>query len=452
MTIQQLLARRAEHEQTVARILAAVGNGSPTAEQATQLRAARDGILTVDDDLDQAQRAQRAATFRRELGVGGARVTGEPTTYGERSGQSFIRDMFASRFLGDGAAAERLNRAQNEARADMQQRAVASSGYAGLVVPQYLVGAVAPVLRAGRPIANSLNRQPLPEQGMILTIPRGTTGAAVGSQATENSALQNTDEVWANLSVPVVTVGGQQDVSRQSIERGTPGLDQIVFRDLAGAYAAELERQIITGSGASNQHLGVLNTAGISTATAFGAAVTATNFTVKVAGAVAAVSSPGTAIAPKIIAMHPRRWAWMLAQVDTTGRPLVSPSGDGPTSIASVSVPGGYSGDGDDLTTVVAVGKLHGLPVITSSQIPTNLGTTGTEDVVLVLDADELLLFEDDPLPRFLRFDEPLGGNLTIKLVSYAYSAFTAGRYPQASARVGAADTVASNGLQAPAF
>ena len=38
MTIQQLLARRAEHEQTVARILAAVGNGSPTAEQATQLR------------------------------------------------------------------------------------------------------------------------------------------------------------------------------------------------------------------------------------------------------------------------------------------------------------------------------------------------------------------------------------------------------------------------------
>jgi HK97 family phage major capsid protein len=104
-------------------------------------------------------------------------------------------------------------------------------------------------------------RLPLPDQGMTLIIPRGTTGAAVASQATENSALQNTDEVWGNLTVPVATIGGQQDVSRQSLERGTPGIDQLVYMDLAGAYHAELDRQVIAGSGASGQMLGMLNTA-----------------------------------------------------------------------------------------------------------------------------------------------------------------------------------------------
>jgi hypothetical protein len=30
---------------------------------------------------------------------------------------------------------------------------------------------------------------------------------------------------------------------------------------------------------------------------------------------------------PDLIVMHPRRWAWIAAATDTTGRPLIVPTG-----------------------------------------------------------------------------------------------------------------------------
>jgi HK97 family phage major capsid protein len=120
----------------------------------------------------------------------------------------------------------------------------------------------------------------------------------VSSQATENSALQNTDEVWGNLTVPVATIGGQQDVSRQTLERGTPGIDQIVYMDLAGAYHQELDRQVIAGSGASGQMLGVLNTASTSQSTAFGGVVTGASSTRRSPGRSPRSPAPGSAWTP----------------------------------------------------------------------------------------------------------------------------------------------------------
>src|SRR5689334_7205329 len=99
----------------------------------------------------------------------------------------------------------------------MTERATNTGSFAGLIVPQYLVDLAAPVLRAGRPFANSIGPSlPLPETGMTFTIPRGTTGASSAIQATENSSVSATDEVWANLTLNVATCAGQADVSRQS--------------------------------------------------------------------------------------------------------------------------------------------------------------------------------------------------------------------------------------------
>jgi HK97 family phage major capsid protein len=156
--------------------------------------------------------------------------------------------------------------------------------------------------------------------------------------------------VWANLTVPVVTIGGQQDVSRQSLERGTPGIDEIVYLDLAGAFMAELDRQVVNGSGASGQMLGILQTSGINAATAYGAALTPANIQLKVAGQVAAVAGVGAGIQPRLIFMHPRRWGWLLGQVDGQGRPIVVPSAQGPFNAVGVNMnPGAYGGDGDPI-------------------------------------------------------------------------------------------------------
>jgi hypothetical protein len=199
----------------------------------------------------------------------------------------------------------------------------------------------------------------------------------------------------------------------------------------------------------------MLNTGGTAQATAFGSALTGAALNTKVAGGVAAVSGVGIGVRPKVIVMHPRRWGYLISLSDTAGRPLVVPNaGAGSNVLAANTDPGGYSGGDDpgDFRQATPVGSMQGLPVITDANLPTNQGTN-LEDVIVVFDNDAVLLWEDgDGMPRQLRFEQTLGQNLTTKLVAYGYAAFTAGRYPQAVAKIGGADTAAGNGLVAPTF
>ncbi|GAA4358443.1 phage major capsid protein [Angustibacter luteus] len=492
MTIEQLIAQiraamkakldqRAEHQKAVQAVREACSkedNRDPSDDEATKIRSAQDEIRKIDEDIAASQTriteleaekrsdeaAQRlAGDLARANGNTGDRApvtTSEERTYSQRKSArgetSFFVDSYRAMNLQDMAAQQRLQRhmVEVEREGEVSERAVATSGLAGLVVPQYLIDQAALVIRAGRPVANAVQHLDLPEQGMSILVPRGTTGAAAASQATENSALQNTDEVWANLTVPVVTIGGQQDVSRQALERGAPGIDEIVYLDLAGAYQAELDRQVINGSGASNQMLGILQTAGINAATAYGAAITPVSFNTKINGQITAVASVGVGISPKLQIMHPRRWGWLSAQVDGQNRPLVPVTA--PFNAMGVNAqPGTYGGDGQNLTArdgYQVVGSFAGLPVVTDANVPTNLGTLN-EDAVIVADTAQALLWEDgDGMPRQLRFEQTLGNQLTVKLVVYGYAAFTAGRYPTAFGKTGGLDGTAGWGQIAPTF
>jgi HK97 family phage major capsid protein len=397
------------------------------------------------------------------------RTGAEPTAYSRQSeneGISFFRDAFA---VQGGYASrdvrERVERNEREVRATREVRAgttgtagtAGSTSFGALVIPQWLIDLTAPLLRAGRPLANAVTNLPLPDQGMQFFLPRATTGTAVLSQATENASVQNTDMVWGTTTVPVATIAGQQDLSRQLLERGTPGIDQLVYSDLASAYAAELDRQIYVGTGASGQITSINGQAGINTATLFGAAVTLTSFYSKLAGQINAIASAGTAVTPSLIVMHPRRWAWLLLQVDSQGRPVVVPNPYGPFNAVGLNLDPGALGAADgpawQTSGYNVVGTIQGLPIITDSNVPTNLGGGSTEDVVFILDQRMALLFEEgDGMPTQLRFEQTLGNQLTVKLVVYGFAAFTAGRYPAAFGRVGGADATGANGLQAPTF
>jgi HK97 family phage major capsid protein len=480
--MRELLDQRAAHEQAVQTTLAAVqargADATPTADEANALRSARTALVGIDADLDQQRAAltealeqqtrdANAAALRAELGngqeqrqIGGARVGQEERTYrpdlDRRGERSFFVDAFRASNLGDVQARQRLERHADEVRTEGEgtTRAVGTGSFGGLIVPQYLVDLAAQILRSGRVVANTVANLPLPEQGMTLSIPRGTTGAAAASQAIENSALVNQDQEWNDLLIPVATVGGQQDVSRQSLERGTPGIDALVYSDLARAYHAELDRQVVTGSGASGQMLGFLNTAGIATATPFGDVATAARLNRKMAGAVATIGGQGVGLEPQLFAMHPRRWGAITAETDNTGRPLVGVDGASTNALAVNQTPGQFSAGNnpDDQRQARTVGSMQGLPVVTDANLPIAVGTN-LEDVVLAYDPRVALLWEDgDGMPRQLRFEQTLGQNLTVKLVVYGYAAFTAGRYPQATARIGGADTVAGQGLVAPTF
>ena len=447
--------------------------GDLTAEQLISIRAARTTADELDaqiKDVTEIESRSAAAAPVVVANAGGAKVKSEDRTYTARKmarGEAlFFADAWQAQ-QGDFNARDRIARhlqeakVEGEIRSGVESRAVTSSGFAGLVVPQYLVDLAALAARNGRPVANAVTRLELPDQGMSLIIPRGTTGASEASQATENSSVSSTDEVWANLTVPVVTVAGQQDVSRQSLERGIPGLDQLIFRDLAGAYAAELDRQVLAGSGASGQMLGLQNTAGINQQTAFVAAATATTFWSKLSGAINGVEASGTVVAPaNLVIMHPRRWSWIMQQVDSQGRPLATPVTNGLQVFNGFGVdvaPGAYSGNPQTATTQVdfngftVKGYIQGLPVITDANTPTAVGT-GPEDLVWVVNTAHCLLWENgDGMPNQLRFEQTLGNQLTVKLVAYNYAAFTAARYPTAVSQIGS-NAAGGFGLIAPTF
>lgn len=428
-------------------------------EQEARATALAAHIRSRQSEIDNAAEAEaRAATAAAANATGeeqtqeradrpAAVVTREERTYTPESSQrgvSFFGDAFRLRESGDLNARTRLERHAREVtvEGELSQRATTTSSFAGLVVPQYLVEQAALIARAGRPFANTCQHLPLPSEGMSFFIPHGTTGATTAVQATQNTDVSNTDQVWADIQVNVQTIAGQQDVSRQSLERGTPGIDTLIYLDLAGAYAVNLDTQIITGTGTGTK--GIQN-AGGSQATAFAAAVAVDTFYSAVAGGVNSVQTLRY-MAPTTILCHPRRWNWLISQTDSTNRPLVVPNQNGPFNATGL-----VNGGPQDVGGTAPVGFLQGLPVVVDANIPTDVGTAA-EDLVFVYRAPDLLLWEDgDGLPRQLRFEETLGGQLTVKLVVYGYVAFTAERYSKAVSIIGG-NGAAGNGLIAPTF
>jgi len=141
----------------------------------------------------------------------------------------------------------------------------------------------------------------------------------------------------------------------------------------------------------------------------------------------------GRFLPPEAIVMHPRRWAWITAALDTATRPLVTPSTGGTNAIAVFS----------RLAAGGQVGELQGLPVYTDPNVPTTLGG-GTEDEIVVFRGSDMLLYEG-PI-RAEVFRDVGSSTLTIRFRLYSFVNFFAGRYP-----VGISELNGS-GLAAPAF
>lgn len=386
-----------------------------------------------------------AAKRRAEIPVHEQRRP-EPQPRGSRSeltyrpdmpSRSFFADAYAALELHDSGARERLARHAEEMRelGIVQMRDVGTSAFTGLTVPQYLIDLYAPLARAGAPLLASLRTLPLPESGMTLNVSRITTGAAVAAQASENAAVQETDIDDTLLTVNVRTYSGQQDVSRQALERSEL-VDAVVFQDLVADYWTKLDSAVINADGTSGTHLGIRSTSGIVSVTYTDASPTVGELYPKIADAIQQIASQRYAPATTIV-MHPRRWGWITAALDSSGRPLAVPNPNGPFNALAV-------GDAPEYGAVV--GTLQGLPVVTDANIPTNLGAGTNEDVILVLRVPDLLFFQEgDGSPRQFRFEQA-NAPQSIRLAVWGYSAFTAGRYPAASAVIG------GTGLVTPTF
>ena len=388
------------------------------------LRSAADLDATIKQHQELEARNKEAAELRKVV-VGGAVVKNEARTYSPQADTSFIRDAYAAQFNNDYIASERLARHMSEER--IERRDVTSANFAGLVVPQFLTDLAAPFARAGRVTADLARKHQLPAEGLTLSISKVTTGSAVAAQ-TEGATVQETNMDDTKLDLTVKTFAGQQNVSRQALERGT-NIDSLVMADLVSSYHTTLNTAVVAE---------LLASAG-QTVTYTDASPTVAELYPKLVDAIQKVQTTFFA-GPNVIIMHPRRLGMILAAVDDQKRPLAVPvpnfNGQPAFAAGNGAVQYGNSGY-----------SILGLPVYTDATVSIVQGAGTDQDTIYIGNSQELHLWEQGSgEPMMLRFEQPKAAELDVTMIVYGYSAFTAARYANAWAQIN------GTGLITPTF
>lgn len=388
-----------------------------------------------DEEQRQSQLTAGAEAVRRAQARS---QVNEGRTYDQGNGQSYFRDLMRSSLRLDGSdeSAERLRRHAIDVQTAPEYRDLTRVDGAGgyFVPPAWLTNQWIELPRGGRATADLCNSQPLPGGTDSINIPKVATGTATAIQWTasysDNAPVQETDLSDTFITAPVRTIAGQQDVAIQLLDQSPVPFDQVIFNDLLADYDAKLDVQVLSGSGSAGQVTGIRSTSSIETITMTSTAAAA--LYAKIQDALQRVHTLRNSVAT-VIVMHPRRWAAYNAAFDGVGRPLSSPSTQAPQN--AIAQLGEQAARG-------VVGSIAGVPVVTDPNVPTNVSST--QDVVLVMRASDLLLFESSIRTRVL--PEVGSGTLTTRLQVYGYVAFSGARYPKSIVSIGGA------GLTTPTF
>lgn len=441
--IADLLAKRSEKNgelsklldtaKTEARGLTDVESGEfDTAE--TEIRALDARIQELDA---QVRADEAAAEVSKRYAV--TKVTSEPAIYRSGAGgKSYFRDLHLARNKGDRDAADRLMR-NDKGRAAEQRALTTVNGVAGeFVPPLWLEEQFVKLARPGRITSNLIPNQPLPAGTDSINIPKINTGTNVGVQTTQNSAVLQQDLSTASVSSGITTIAGGQTVSLQLLEQSPLNIDDVILSDLAAAYAVQYNGLILSGSGTSGQPTGILTLSGTNGVTYTTASPTlggtgAAALYPKIAGAIQQIHTKRY-LPPDAIIMHPTRWAWMLTQSDSSGRPLVIPRAGAFNPL----------GAADGVVSQGLVGEMLGLPVYVDATIPTNGGAGTNQDTIIVARLSDLIQWESNV--RAEAFQQTYANQMSVFIRMYNYMSFQAARYP-ASISV-----ISGTGLVAPTF
>lgn len=461
---QMLAARNAKRAEIVARmdaleteargLVSSAEDGGLTAEQdARALEIVREratergNLATIDSEIEdikreqaadeQAQRDAERANPTGAVAPAGV-ITQEARTYektNDPKGLQFARDV-ALAFMGNSGASMRLERHMTEEKVEraaagtpLVERAVGTSAFSGLVIPQYLVDQYAPIAREGRHFADACTHHDLPAQGMSISIGAVTTGTSVDDQASEGAAVDETDIDDTLQTIAVRTSGGSQTVSRQGVERGV-GIEDTIVSDLLRAHDVNRDSKLIN-----------LATYGLDAVAAdvtyTDASPTGAELYPKLLQAASAVEAAllDQGAGDVFLVMHSRRWYWLLAQMTSTW-PLIGTAGVA-TQAAGIDYQAKY---GPGFRGVLP----SGIPVVVDNNIGTTLGA-GTEDAIYAVSKSEAHLWEDPSQPFLIRAEQTKAKNLQIDLVAYSYYAFTFTRRAHVQ-------SVNGTGLIAPTF
>ena len=419
--------------------------------EAEARKQARDALVKHDEKIEEVRqnlkqaeedeaREQRVAETARELGTMGSeervQVGSEPETYRRDGEHSYFRDLVKVSLMRDGANSARDRLTRNNREVQVEARALTTTDGAGgdFVPPLWMVNQYVELARTARPTADRVRNETLPTGTDQVNVPKILTGTAVAEQATQNTAVQNTDATTGAVAANVATLAGQQVIAVQLIEQSPINLDTVLLQDLAFDYAAKVDLFVLNNNATNKK--GLLQESGTNAVTFTTGSPTVALFYSQLANAVQLITT-NRFMPPDTIVMHPRRWGWLLAASDSSGRPLVTLNpGQSPMNSVGTAV-GVANANG-------VVGNLQGLDVVVDPQVPTNLGAGTNQDPVIVLRASDSILWEGAPHAEAFR--ETKADQLSVLLRFYRYAAFTAARYQKSVA------VINGTGLIAPTF
>ncbi|WBP87044.1 phage major capsid protein [Kitasatospora cathayae] len=441
--VADILAKRSAKNEELTKLLdtAKTESRGLTEDESGRFDALEAEVRAFDErakELDAQIRADDAAAeMAKRYAPSGIKVTSEPEIYRSGlGGRSYFRDLHLARNKGDHAAIDRLARNDRGRAADPEFRAISTTNGAGgeFVPPRWLEDQFVRLARPGRITANLTPSFPLPPGTDSINVPKINTGTATAVQTTQNSAVQQTDLTTTSISSGITTIAGGQTVSLQLIEQSPLNVDDVVLADLAAAYAVSLNTLVLSGTGSNSQPTGILTLSGTNGVTFTSASPTLGLLYSKLAGAIQQVHTKRY-LPPDTIIMHPSRWAWCLASLDSQSRPLVVPD---------TASPFNAMGNQSGVPSQGYVGHIMGLPVYVDATIPTNGGAGTNQDVIIVARMADLMLWEGNVKAE--AFAQTYANQMSVFIRLYNYMSFQAARYP-ASISV-----ISGTGLVAPTF
>lgn len=193
-------------------------------------------VLARESTLDEA--AQTRLAQLAGAAIGGA----SPVEY--RTAGEYLHDYLQG-IIGEGdkrsTALERIKRYQRAAQH------VTTGGFTG-VFPDAIVGPVINTINADRPLVAAVGVNPIPSGPSFrrprLNDPDAATGAGMAVQGAEKDELVSRAFTITSDNVPLKTIGGYVNVSRQLLDWGIASLD-VVVNALAARYAISSEKAAV---------------------------------------------------------------------------------------------------------------------------------------------------------------------------------------------------------------
>lgn len=382
-----------------------------TEKAATDQKAVVESLTAELEETQKAFKALRTApaVFRGSL----EDATDEKALHYENGSASYFEDLMLMQRKGSPAAAERIAKALG---VEANEKAMTSGDPAsgGYLVPEIVLNQLLG-LREEATVIRGITSQ-LTITSDRIRLPKVVSGLTAGWVA-ELAEKPEGEFEFAEITAEVHTAAGLAVVSNQLLADSRPGIDGLIASDL-GIRLANLEEQAFIDGDGSGKPLGILQTPGIGDVS-----LTSTDVQDLVDAVYDAITEVETEYNGPVshILMHRRDWAR-----------IEKARGDGQIQYLIGS---GANSEGRRASDPRPGKSLFGVPVVTTSNVPTDLGGSGTETAVIVGNFREAWVIDREGVTLDSSEHVKFTSNQTIFRAEERVG-FTAERYPEAFCKI----------------